>query len=143
MKRIISNALALVTVCTFLFSFTSKPGGEGFEIYLNNKVLIQKFGTEINSVQSLSLINSSPDDKLTIKYHHCGRVGKNRVISIKDAQNKSLKEFHYADAGSPVSSMLVNIKDLISLKKGNNNTLKLFYSSSELPAGRDLATMNF
>jgi hypothetical protein len=143
MKKIISNALALITVCTFLFSFTPKPGGEGFEIYLNNKVMIQKFGTEINTVQSLSLNNSSPDDKLTIKYHHCGRVGKNRIVTIKDAQNKSLKEFHYADATSSVSSMLVNVKEIISLKKGNNNTLKLLYSSTEIPAGRVLARMNF
>jgi hypothetical protein len=143
MKRIISKALALVTVCTFLFSFTLKPGGEGFEIFLNNKVIIQKFGTEINSVQNLSLNNSSADDKLTIKYHHCGRVGKNRIITIKDAQNNSLKEFRYADGSSQVSYMLVNVKDLASLKKGNNSVLKLFYSSSELPSGRVLATMNF
>jgi hypothetical protein len=143
MKKIISTALALITACTFLFSFTLNPGGEGFEIYLNNKVMIQKFGTEINTVQSLSLNNSSPGDKLTIKYHHCGRVGKNRIITIKDAQNKSLKEFHYADATSPASSMLVNVKEIISLKKGNNNTLKLLYSSTEIPAGRVLATMNF
>jgi hypothetical protein len=143
MKRIISKALALVTVSTFLFSFTLKPGGEGFEIFLNNKVIIQKFGTEINSVQNLSLNNSSAGDKLIIKYHHCGRVGKNRIITIKDAQNKSLKEFHYADAGSTVSSMLVNVKDLYSLKKVYNGTLKLFYSSTELPAGRVLATINF
>lgn len=143
MKKILSYAFGLVTVSIFLLSFATKPGGEGFEILLNNKVIIQKFGNEINSVQNLSLNNNSAVDKLTIKYHHCGRVGKNRVIVIKDGLNNSLKEFHYPDATSAISPMLVNVKDLITLRKGNTKTLKLFYSSSELPAGRILVTLNF
>ncbi len=140
MKSIISKTLALVAICTTLFSFSPKPGGEGFEIYLNNKVLIQQYGSDMNTVKSLHLNQSAPTDQLTIRYHHCGKVGKNRVITIKDGQNKMLKEFHYADAATPVAAMAVNVKDILSLKK-NSQVLKLFYSSSELPGGRMLTSI--
>ena len=133
--------MLLFAMCTTLFSFLSKPGGEGFEIYLNNKVVLQQFGGDMNTVESLQLNSSGNNDKLTIKYHHCGKVGKNRIITVKDGQNKVLKQFRYADAVTPVSPMAVNVNDILSFKK-KDNTLKLFYSSSELPNGRVLASIN-
>lgn len=142
MKSLISKTVALIAICTTLFSFSSNPGGEGFEIYLNNQVVIQQYGKDVNVIKSLQLGQSSADDKITIKYHHCGRPGKNRLVLIKDINNKTLKEFHYADATTSVSAMLVNVKDIKALKKGTTNTLKLFYSSSELPDGRILATIS-
>jgi hypothetical protein len=141
MKSIISKAMVLVTVCAILFSFSPKPGGEGFEIYLNNKVLLQQYGNEMNTVKALQLDQSAIAGQLTIKYYHCGKVGKNRVITIKDPQNKVLKEFRYADAATPLSAMAINVKDIMSLKKGNKTILKLFYASSELPNGRMLVTL--
>ncbi len=141
MKSINRETMLLFAICTTLFSFLPKPGGEGFEIYLNNKVVLQQYGGDMNNVKSLQLNSGSTNDKLTIKYHHCGKVGKNRVIVIKDSQNKVLKEFRYANAGTPVAAMAVNVKDIVSLKKGST-ILKLYYSSSELPNGRMLASIN-
>ena len=129
MKSIISKPMALVVICAILSSFSPKPGGEGFEIYLNNKVVLQQYGGDMNTVKSLQLTQSSAADQLTVKYHHCGKIGKNRIITIKDGQNKVLKEFRYTDAATPVSAMAINVKDILSLKKGSS-TLKLFYSSS-------------
>ena len=140
MKSIISKSMALVAVCATLFSFSPKPGGEGFEIYLNNKVLLQQYGSQMDAVKSLSLNQSSYNDQLTIKYHHCGKVGKNRIVTLKDGQNKMLKEWHFADAETPVAAMAVNVKDILSLQKGNGR-LNLFYSSSELPNGRLLTVI--
>lgn len=142
MKSIISKTMLFFTIGTTLLSFSPKPGGEGFEIYLNNKAVIQQYGNEMNNVKSLQLNQSSPDDKLSIKYHHCGKVGKNRVVTIKDGQNNVLKEFRFADAATPLAAMALPVKDILSLKKGNTNTLKLFYSSSELLNGRMLVTIN-
>jgi hypothetical protein len=142
MKSIITKLMVLITICATLFSFSPKPGGEGFEIYLNNKAVIQQYGNEMNTVKSLQLNQGSSNDQLTIKYHHCGKIGRNRVVTIKDGQNKVLKEFRYADAATPVAAMALNVKDILSLRKGNNNSLKLSYSSSELPGGRVLATIS-
>ncbi|MBK7562288.1 MAG: hypothetical protein WAT34_04895 [Chitinophagaceae bacterium] len=141
MKSIFSKTMMLLCLSTMVFSYTTKPGGEGFEIYLNNKVVIQQYGSEMNTVKSLPLNLQASNDELTIKYHHCGNIGKNRVITIKDQQNNVLKEFRYVDATSGVSAMLVRVKDLTVLKKGNSSLLKLYYSSSELPKGRMLASL--
>jgi hypothetical protein len=141
MKSIISKTLSLVAIPATLFSFSPNPGGEGFEISLNNKVVIQRYGSDINAVNSLPLNQTASDYQLTVKYHHCGKVGKNRVISIRDGQNNILKQFRYADAAKPVAPMDIPVKDILGLKKGSVNSLKLYYSSSELPNGRMLATI--
>jgi len=140
MKSMISKTMALLAICTAFVAFSPKPGGEGFEIYLNNKVILQQYGSDINTAKSLQLPQASADDKLVIKYHHCGRVGKNRIVTIRDGQNKILKEFRFADSPAPVSAMSIKVKDITSLKKGTGN-LKLYYTSTELPNGRMLASL--
>lgn len=141
MKKIISKTLALIAICTTLFSFAPKPGGEGFEIYLNNRLLVQRFGNEMNNSSNLQLASATANDQLVIKYHHCGQVGKNRVITIKDEQNNVLKVFRYTDAAKPVLAISVPVKDILSLKK-ENTALRLYYSSAELPNGRMLTSIN-
>lgn len=123
-----------------LLSFSPKPGGEGFEIYLNNKLLVQRFGQEMNTVQTISLTSLSAGDQLRVRYHHCGKAGKNRQITIRNSDNKILKEWKYTDR-DVASSMICPLNDIPSLKK-TNTTLKLYYSSSELPEGRQLAAIS-
>ncbi len=141
MKAVIKKASILLMMAFTLFSFSTLPGGEGFEVYLNNKMIMQRFGNQLNSPQTIQLSDASADDEITIKYHHCGRVGKNRVLTIKDSQDKILKEIRFADVNVPVSGMSCRVKDIISLKKGNNSILKLYYTSTELPKGRLLASI--
>jgi len=141
MKAGIKKAAILLMMAFTLFSFSTLPGGEGFEVYLNNKIIMQRFGNQLNSPQTIQLSDASANDEITIKYHHCGRVGKNRVLTVKDSQDKVLKEIRFADVNVPVSGMSCKVKDIISLKKGNNNILKLYYSSTELPNGRLLASI--
>lgn len=140
MKALVSKRLVLFALSSTLLSFSSTPGGEGFEIYLNNKVVLQRYGNEINTVTTLQLSQATADDKLSIRYHHCGRAGKNRLIVIKDEQNKTLKEFRYADVDKPASGMEIKLKEILNLTK--SSSLRLFYSSSELPNGKTLATLN-
>ena len=140
MKKIISKSSFLLAVMAALVSFTPL-GGEGFEIYLNNKMVLQQFGNEMDEVKSLKLTHASANDNLVVKYHHCGKVAKNRVIAIKDANNKTLKEWRFADAATPMAAMQCKVKDIISLDKKGVTELRLFYTSSELPAGRQLTSI--
>ena len=147
MKKIISKTFAVLAAVTALLSFTPNSpqgttfGGEGFEILVNGKVVLQKFGDDIKNVKFLDLSKTSPTDKLSIKYHHCGKVGKNRTVTIKDAEDRVLKIFRFTDVATPVGEMSCSIGDLVSLKDKGNNVLKLFYSSTELPKGRQLASV--
>lgn len=143
MKTIISKTFALVAVAATLLSFSPNFGGEGFEISLNGKVVLQRFGKNMDDVKTLQLSQASPNDKLTIKYHHCGKVGKNRIVTIKDAQDQLIKTWRFKDVETAVGGMSCSVQDIISLKKGSNNVFKLYYSSSELPGGRLLTSVVF
>jgi hypothetical protein len=141
MKKIISKTWALVAIAAALLSFTPNFGGEGFEILVNGKMVVQKFGGDMDHVKFLELSRTQPTDKLSVKYYHCGRVGKNRTITIKDADEQTLKVFRFTDVSNPVGEMSCTIQDLLSLRKGNSNVLKMYYSSTELPKGRQLAAV--
>lgn len=146
LRLIKSRGLLIITLLASSAIFSSfKPvaGGEGFEIYLNNKLVMQRFGNQLNSVQELQLDKRSASDQLIIKYHHCGKVGKNRVVTIRDDRDRILKEWRFEDSGKPVAAMACNVKEILSLDNIRTNKLKLYYSSTELPGGRQLASITF
>lgn len=142
MKSIISKTIMLVAIAVTLLSFTSNFGGEGFQISLNGKVVLQQYGKEMDIVKTLQLNSASANDQLTIRYHHCGKIGKNRVVTIKDGQNNIVKEWRFKDSQTAFDEMSCPVKDILGLKKGNDQVLKLYYSSSELPDGRQLAAVS-
>jgi len=146
----ISKNVVMITLLTsaslFLFSFSKNKGGEGFEIYLNSKLVVQQFGNNMNTLKTISLDKSQSASQLSVKYFHCGRPGKDRTIAIKDANNKILKQWHFPDvsaASVAVNELAMNFKvsDVLGLQKSNTGNLSLYYSSNELPKGRVLATL--
>lgn len=147
MSAIISKAKAIkrlagVALCVVLFSFTTgSSGGEGFEIYLNSKLILQQYGNDMNTVKTLNLDKAADNDQLSVRYHHCGRVGKSRTIIIKDAQDKVLKKWKFTDVQDVASRISCKVKDIRTLHNGKDKTLKLYYSSSELPKGRLLTSI--
>jgi len=139
-KTNIIKRLAGIAFCALLLSFSTAPsGGEGFEIYLNNKVVLQQFGSNMDKIKTVSLEQASPDDLLAIVYHHCGKWGKNRVVTIKDENDNTLKKWNFKDEGA---RMTCKVKDILGLQRENKSALKLYYSSSELPEGRQLVAIN-
>lgn len=142
MKKIFVKTFSLLLISTALFSFTSLPGGEGFEVYLNNKLILQRYGNQLSTPHVLRFTEGfNATDELSIKYHHCGKVGKNRVLTVRNEDDQVLKEIRFADADVPLAAMSCKVNEIISLKKGDNSTLKLYYSSSELPGGRLLTSI--
>ena len=147
MKRItitatVWKALGLLVFSALLFSFAPRPGGEGYEIFLDNKLVVQRFGNQLNNIKSLALDQRSATSQLSVKYHHCGKAGKNRQISIRDAKNNLLKEWRFPDIKDPYASMDCQVKDILGFQKGaKTQTVNLYYSSSELPKGRMLASI--
>lgn len=145
MLSLISKAKALqifamAAICVTLFSFSGSKGGEMFEVYLNNKLLIQQHINEPNPVKSIQIDPASVNDELKVKYFHCGQIGKDRTITIKDAQNKTIKQFHFADSEKN-AAISCKVKDFTVLLKPGVQELKLYYSAKELPAGKLLASL--
>lgn len=122
------------------FSFTSFAGGDVYEIYLNNKLIYTQTYKMASGTNDLRLSKLNANDKLVIKYSHCGVQGNSRSIVIKDENNNILKEWKFTDAKNNQSVMTIPVKELLALKT-KNSTLKLYYSAKQLPDGRMLAAI--
>jgi len=141
---------SLIGLSLVLFSFSLKTaevlsdrfGGEGFEVYLNNKLVLQQFGKEINIVKTIQLDQGASNGQLAIRYFHCGQPGKSRVVTIKDEKNIVLKQWKFGDTKDAAAKLCCNVKDILALPKLKaGQKVNLFYASSELPNGRMLATL--
>lgn len=119
----------------------SPAGGECFEIYQDNKLVLQRCGKDINAVQTISLNAATSNSELTVKYYHCGQVGKNRVLTLKSNDGKTLKEWKFANTPGKYA-MKCGVKEIFSVKVSNSSGLKLYYTSAELPDGKLLAIIN-
>ena len=141
----------LIALSGVLFSFSVKTaetiyknnfGGEGFEVYLNDKLVLQQYGNDMDKIKNLQLDQSASNGQLAIRYYHCGRPGKSRIVSIKDEQNVVLKEWKFGDAKDASAKVSCSVKDIITLPKIKaGKKVNLYYAASELPNGRLLATL--
>jgi hypothetical protein len=140
-SRLIIARSLLILVGATLFSFSPKRGGDSFEIVLNGKRVLQQFVYASKGVQTIQLTQTSDNDKLDIYYNHCGQVGKNRYVTIKNEKDQPIKVWKFADAVDKNGAMSFKLKDILNLRKNKTDKLNVFYSSSELPSGRTLATI--
>ena len=135
----------LLTISVALFSFSSTKnnfGGEGFEVYLNDKLVLQQYGKDMDQIKNLQLDQSASNGQLAIRYYHCGRPGKSRIVLIKDEQNVVLKEWKFGDAKDASAKVSCSVKDIVTLPKIKaGKKVNLYYAASEMPNGRLLATI--
>ena len=129
--------LMLVALCATLFSFSGEIGGESFEIFLNGKLMIQQHLYQKPPVASLTLDPQTLQDEIKVHYNNCGQTDTDRKLTIRDEQNKVLKEWQFADA----AAMTWKVKEISTLNK--KDKLSLCYSSKELPKVRVLASLVF
>jgi len=142
LKQTFFSAVLCGLVSLLLTAFTSKPGGDSYEIYLNNKLLLKQFVHQSLSLNALSLTGAGANDQLVIYYSHCGVTGKARSISVKDSKGNVLKKWNFKDAQSNRSGMIIPVRELRALEKANaNNSLSLYYAAKELPGGRMLTSV--
>lgn len=130
----------LVMMCTGLLSFLTAPGGDKYEIYLNNKLVLEQYVSLRTPGKYLTLHQANYNDRIDIMYSHCGTIGKDRTIVLKDGQNKILKKWTFENGSG--ANMSWKVSDIMDLQKGREKAvLKLYYSSRELPEGRLLAAV--
>ena len=142
-KSTLFAAFAMLFFSPILSSFTTPAGGDMFEVYINKKLAIRQYVTMKEPVKALQLQAGNYNDEIEVYYSHCGQTGSSRTVSIRDAQNKTLKEWHFQDSPGVKTPMAFNMKEITGLQKFNSGTtLQLYYTSQELPEGRLLATLS-
>lgn len=140
-KPIVVTAL-LTVFCISLLAFSPLPGGEHYSIYVNRKLIMEKYVSSNITAAYLTLTQANANDKIEILYNHCGQTGTARHLVIKNEQDQVIKDMKFADANGTDIMMSFGAKEILSLQKGDNPPkLKLFYFSKELPAGKLLATL--
>jgi hypothetical protein len=129
---------SLAVVAT-LFSFTAPPGGEHFEISVNNTQVIQHLVYQKKPIEWLTL-DKTTTGNVGVLYNNCGQVSKGRKLAVVDASNAVLKEWKFENAASLAQgTMNVDVRDITALLAKATTQLSLFYSSEDLPKGRFLA----
>lgn len=144
MKALLQQKSIMLLLLTIMmagaFSFKSFAGGDAYEIYLNNKLVCrQQYKLSVGS-KDLHLGKLNANDRLVIKYSHCGEIGKSRSIVVKDEKNNIIKEWKFTDTDNNQSVMSIPVKELLALTT-KDVSLKLCYSAKQLPEGRVLAAI--
>jgi hypothetical protein len=139
-KHILSMAL-LVVASSFIYSFVAPAaGGEGFQIYIDNKLVLQQFNTEMKELKNIQLTTAHSNSEMTVKYYHCGMAGKSRILELKNSDQKTVKRWQFDNADGKNFAVTVPVKEILdSQEKLGNGTIFLYYSSKEAPQGRLLA----
>jgi hypothetical protein len=142
MKKIHPNSflirsLMVIGFACALFSFSFKPGGDSFSVYLNDKLLLQQFVHLKEKPKTISLQQASSADVLRIHYSHCGKMGVARNLFLKDDQNRTLKAWKFENSeDGDKGAMTVQAADIATIQKKNGfRKMSLIYSSEQLPDG--------
>ena len=136
----------LITLSFTAFGFTNKFGLDGYEIYLNSKLILKQYVNQPLNLRVLPLDKANESDQLHIKYIHCKKndPGTSRSITLRDEQGNMLKKWTFADAAGSDFNMTIPVKELLLLKKTNaQHELSIYYAAHELPKGEMLAQIRF
>ena len=120
-------------------------GVDSYAIYLNDKLLVKQSLADPIDLKTLPLTEANRNDNLVIQYMQCNapsKIGKNRVISIRDEDGKIVKEWRFKDADQSGSSMIIPVKDVLALQKSASGTLSFFYSAEGMTKTQKLAALH-
>ncbi|HEX6889240.1 MAG TPA: hypothetical protein VF141_01055 [Chryseolinea sp.] len=129
-------AIASIALCSFAFV----PGGASYEVYLNHELVIKGHLYGRKEAPTLPLSLSNATDELSVAFSNCGKIDTARKISLKDEQNKTIKEWSFSDSPDLKNQMMIKVSEITGFRN-QYSTAKLVYSSRELPADVHLVTL--
>ena len=132
--------VAFISMMLLSLTFLSfRPGGDHYEVYLNKKLVFTQIVSQPGSIKTLALDQRNVNDQVDVYYSHCGKLGTNRTIAIKDGKNV-LKQWRFSDAAGKFMS--VGAKEILAFQaKNTDRKLNLYYSSEQMPDGKLLASI--
>ena len=140
-RMLFSRSLMLL-VAIASFSFVTPRGGDVFKIYINNKMIVEQFVHGNPKMKVITLDQRNYNDEVSVYYSHCGQIGKSRQLSIRDASNRIIKTWKFADAGKEHTPMTFRAKEILDMQKADaSHQFTIIYTSKELPKGYTLASV--
>lgn len=138
-----ASLLAVLLMGWVFTAFSPKLGLDGYEIYLNERLILKQYVNQPLNLRTLNLDKASPQDLLWIKYNHCtikSGAGNERMIVLKDDRGHELKRWNFANSPSENKPMKVSVAELRQLENEHaGHQISLFYKSKELAHAELLA----
>jgi hypothetical protein len=141
MKSLAKKSFLWTVVSTFLFAFTG-IGGDSYTIHLGEKQLVQFYVHSKNPTPTFGFDQASVNEQISVYYSECGKIGKERKLTIKNEKDEVLAGWQFANTTGEHTPMNFKAKDILALKQKGVNKVKLYYSSQEVSSGRLLAVIS-
>jgi len=138
--RSTATTLVVVFASIALCSFAVLPGGDSYEVYLNDQVVKKEHLYGRKEVPTLPLNMNTAQDELSITFSHCGKIDTGRKISLKDEKNATLKEWNFTDSPDVRNRMAIKVSAITGFRN-QHSTARLMYSAREYPDGVQLVTL--
>ena len=129
-------AIATVALCSFDFV----PGAASYEVYINNDRVINEYLHGQKETPTLPLNMSTAQDELSVTFSNCGKIDTGRKISLKNEQDKTLKEWSFSDSPDIKNKMVIRVSEITGFRQQQSRA-KLVYSSRELSTDVHLITL--
>ena len=134
--------LAILACTAALLSFSYRLGGDHFTISINGTKLIEQHVAMKSPAKVIYIDKYNADDKVSIYYSHCGKIGSSRTVLLKDNWNTTLKEWNFKDSQKD-AEMSFKMKDIMTVQQANKSArLSLYYKAGELDKAMLLAGIN-
>lgn len=139
-KTSMGGSLVLAVLFVTLSSFVTMPGAHSFQVYFDSKMVADQYIGPNKPAPKLLVDGSEKITELVVRYNECNKpVSGGRTLTIKDENDKFLKEWKFEGATQGLKDpMVCKMKDVLGLVKGKA-TLKLIYSSNEHTEGTQIA----
>ena len=138
-NTVLIKSFLLLPLFAVLSSFSVSWGGDSYQVYVNNKLVLEEYVHGQKGVKTVALQQANVNDQVSIVYSHCGKTGQSRTITLRDGKNKVLKAWTFENAGvnGAKSSMSCRAKEILEIKNHSGlDRLNLYYSSKEMPEGK-------
>ena len=130
-----SRAIGLLLFFISFVAIGAKAGGDGYAIYLNNKLILKQYQGQTLTLTSLVLNPSNVNDKLVIVYTRCNvpdKSGKSRSITIKDNNGNVLKVWTFNNLADDQGTMSIPVREILELqKKAGEKLISIYYAAQD------------
>lgn len=134
MKTLLVATAMFVALSSFVLM-----GAHSFAIEVDGRQVAEQYVMPDKQTPRI-VLNPAENRELTVKYSECGRTVQSRAITVKDSNDKVVKEWKFEGAAAGFKDVMkVSVKELASLK--SSGALKLFYSSNDFPKGQLVANL--
>lgn len=138
MKKIFKHSTPIgivgVLVVLLLSSFALRKGAHSYSLSVNGKEVGQYY---VGAKKPMPSITLTASDKLSVYYNECGKIGSSRGLSVRDDQNKILKEWKFDDNQEEHTPMTIITQGL-----RRNTQIGLYYTSRDVTTPQKLATLS-